>query len=67
MTILEAVGNNFQYDVGIYATDIDGKLMWFWDIHGGYCSVGSHDYFDSPDDALRSLEEYIKHFKGFDK
>lgn len=67
MTILEAVGSKHQYDVGIFATEEDGKLKWYWDINGGYCSVGSHDYFDSPEEAYKSLLEFIPHFKPFEK
>lgn len=70
MTIEEAVGK-YQYDVGIYAMVdkemTNGKLKWFWDINGGYCSVGSHDYFDSPEEAYKHLLEYLKYFQPFEK
>jgi hypothetical protein len=70
MTIEEAAGK-YQYDVGIFAM-VDkeltgGKLKWYWDINGGYCSVASHDYFDTPEEAHKSLLEFIKYFQPFDK
>lgn len=66
MTLIEAVKKH-QYDVGVYATDIGEEIKWYWEINGGYCSVASHDYFNSPDEAYKSLQEFLPGFKEFDK
>ena len=66
MTLIEAV-KKYQYDVGVYATDIDEEIKWYWEINGGYCSVASHDYFNSPDEAYKSLQKFLPEFKEFDK
>lgn len=66
MTLEEAIEKH-QYDVGIWATKENNKVAWFWEINGGYCSVGSHDYFNNPSDALESLLEFLKTFKPFEK
>lgn len=63
MTKEEAV-KDYQYDVSICLSD-NGK--WFWDINGGYCSVGSHDYFETPNDALVELEKYLETMEPFEK
>lgn len=66
MTLIEAV-KKYQYDVGIYAADIGEEIKWYWEINGGYYSVASHDYFNSPDEAYKSLQEFLPEFKEFDK
>lgn len=66
MTLIEVV-KKYQYDVGVYATDIDEEIKWYWEINGGYCSVASHDYFNSPDEAYKSLQKFLPEFKEFDK
>lgn len=37
------------------------------DKNGGYCSVGSHDYFDTPNEALVELEKYLETMEPFNK
>ena len=66
MTLEEAI-KKYQYDVGVWATEENGEVVWFWEINGGYCSVGSHDYFNHPLTAYRSLLEFLKTFKPFEK
>ena len=66
MTLEEAI-KEYQYDIGVWATEENDKVVWFWEISGGYCSVGSHDYFDNPLIAYGSLLEFLKTFKPFEK
>lgn len=65
-----------NYDVSIYAIYNDDepsepnykndKVVFTWDINGGaWGSVGSHKYFETPNDAWDNLKEYIKIFEGF--
>ena len=68
MTLHEAV-KEYQYDVGIYYTDaFDGKSEgWYWDINGGYSSVGGRHTYENIQDAYNELIEFLKTFKPFEK
>ena len=68
MTLLEAV-KEYQYDVYLSYFDLeeDGVFKWYWDINGGYCSVGAKHGYDTPEEAFTELEEFLKTFKPFEK
>lgn len=63
MTKLEAV-KDYQYDVSIFYQDDN---LWYWDINGGYSSVGSHNGFENILDCEKELTEFLKTFKPFEK
>ena len=68
MTLREAA-KDYQYDVSINYFDLeeDGVFKWYWEINGGYCSVGARHGYDSPQEALEELNEFLKTFKPFEK
>lgn len=68
MTLREAA-KDYQYDVSINYFDLeeDGVFKWYWEINGGYCSVGARHGYDSPEQARIELEEFLKTFKPFEK
>ena len=68
MDLNQAV-KEYQYDVSINYFDLeeDGVFKWYWDINGGYCSVGARHGYDSPQEALDELNEFLKTFKPFEK
>lgn len=68
MDLNQAV-KEYQYDVSINYFDLeeDGVFKWYWDINGGYCSVGARHGYDSPQEALEELNEFLKTFKPFEK
>lgn len=68
MTLLECV-KEYQYDVSIdyFETEEDGVFKWYWNINGGYCSVGARHGYDTPEEARIELEEFLKTFKSFEK
>lgn len=68
MTLREAA-KDYQYDVSINYFDLeeDGIFKWYWEINGGYCSVGARHGYDSPEQARIELEEFLKTFKPFEK
>ena len=68
MTLHEAV-KEYQYDVGIYYTEaFDGEPEgWYWDINGGYSSVGGRHTHKNIQDAYDELIEFLKTFKPFEK
>ncbi len=68
MTLLECV-KEYQYDVSIdyFDSEEDGVFKWYWNINGGYCSVGARHGYDNPEQALIELEEFLKTFKPFEK
>lgn len=68
MTLREAV-RDYQYDISIDYLDLeeDGVFKWYWEINGGYCSVGARHGYDSPEQARIELEEFLKTFKPFEK
>lgn len=68
MTLREAV-RDYQYDISIDYLDLeeDGVFKWYWNINGGYCSVGARHGYDSPEQARIELEEFLKTFKPFEK
>lgn len=66
MDINQAV-KEYQYDVSLYYYDVEGVCKWYWDINGGYCSVGARHGYDTPQEALDELNEFLKTFKPFEK
>lgn len=68
MTLREAV-RDYQYDISIDYLDLeeDDVFKWYWNINGGYCSVGARHGYDSPEQARIELEEFLKTFKPFEK
>lgn len=68
MTLHEAA-KDYQYDISINYFDLeeDGVFKWYWEINGGYCSVGARHGYDSPEQARIELEEFLKTFKPFEK
>lgn len=68
MTLREAA-KDYQYDVSIDYLDLeeDDVFKWYWNINGGYCSVGARHGYDSPEQARIELEEFLKTFKPFEK
>lgn len=68
MTLLECV-KDYQYDVSIdyFNTEEDGVFKWYWNINGGYCSVGARHGYNTPEEARIELEEFLKTFKPFEK
>lgn len=68
MDLNQAV-KEYQYDVSINYSDLEeeGVFKWYWDINGGYCSVGAHYGYDTPQEALDELNEFLKTFKPFEK
>jgi len=68
MTLLEAA-KDYQYDISIdyFDTEEDGVFKWYWNINGGYCSVGARHGYDSPEQARIELEEFLTTFKPFEK
>lgn len=68
MTLREAA-KDYQYDISINYFDLeeDGVFKWYWEINGGYCSVGARHGYDSPEQARIELEEFLKTFKPFEK
>lgn len=66
---LNQAAKEYQYDVSINYFDLeeDGVFKWYWDINGGYCSVGARHGYDSPQEALEELNEFLKTFKPFEK
>lgn len=68
MDLNQAV-KEYQYDVSINYFDLeeDGVFKWYWDINGGYCSVGARHGYDSPQEALEELNEFLKTFIPFEK
>ena len=68
MTLREAA-KDYQYDISIdyFDTEEDGVFKWYWNINGGYCSVGARHGYDSPEQARIELEEFLKTFKPFEK
>ena len=63
----QAIEGRYNYAMQREKELTGGKLKWYWDINGGYCSVGSHDYFDTPEEAHKHLLEYLKYFQPFEK
>ena len=68
MTLHEAV-KEYQNDVGIYYTDAfdEESEGWYWDINGGYSSVGGRHTYENIQDAYNELIEFLKTFKPFEK
>ncbi len=68
MTLREAA-KDYQYDISIdyFDTEEEGTFKWYWNINGGYCSVGARYGYDSPEQARIELEEFLKTFKPFEK
>lgn len=68
MTLLECV-KEYQYDVSInyFDSEEDGVFKWYWDINGGYCSVGARHGYDTPEEAHAELLEFLKTFEPFEK
>lgn len=68
MTLREAA-KDYQYDISIdyFYTEEEGTFKWYWNINGGYCSVGARHGYDSPEQARIELEEFLKTFKPFEK
>lgn len=68
MTLREAA-KDYQYDISINYFDLeeDGVFKWYWEINGGYCSVGARHGYDTPEQARIELEEFLKTFKPFEK
>lgn len=68
MTLREAA-KDYQYDISIdyFDTEEDGVFKWYWNINGGYCSVGARYGYDNPEQARIELEEFLKTFKPFEK
>ena len=66
MTLHEAVCEH-QYDVSIcYREDEDGK-GWYWDINGGYSSVGGRNTYSDIYDAFVELIHFLDTFEPFEK
>lgn len=68
MTLLECV-KDYQYDISIdyFDTEEEVAFKWYWNINGGYCSVGARHGYDTPEEARIELEEFLKTFKPFEK
>ena len=68
MDLNQAV-KEYQYDISINYSDLEeeGVFKWYWDINGGYCSVGANHGYDTPQEALDELNEFLKTFKPFEK
>lgn len=68
MTLFECA-KDYQYDVSINYFDLeeDGVFKWYWDINGGYSSVGARHGYDTPEESHKELEEFLKTFKPFEK
>lgn len=68
MDLNQAV-KEYQYDVSInyFDSEEEGVFKWYWEINGGYCSVGARHGYDSPQEALDELNEFLKTFKPFEK
>ena len=60
---------NLQYDISLNYFDLEEPKVfkWYWDINGGYSSCGAKHGYDTPQEALNELNEFLKTFKGFDK
>ena len=68
MTLQEAV-EEYQYDITICYTDaFNGEPAgWYWDINGGYSSVGGRHTHENIQDAYNELLEFLETFKPFEK
>ena len=68
MTINEAT-QKYQYDVSLNYIDLEsnGNPLWYWDINGGYSSVGARKGQTSPHAAYEELLEFLKTFEPFEK
>lgn len=62
MTIDEAT-NIHQYDVSIYYSD----GLWYWDINGGYSSVGGRNGYTDIKECEKELLEFLVTFEPFEK
>lgn len=68
MTIQEAA-YEYQYDISLDYVDLEeeGVFKWYWQVNGGYSSVGARHGYDFPQEALDELNEFLKTFKPFEK
>jgi hypothetical protein len=68
MTLQEAV-KEYQYDITICYTDAfnEEPAGWYWDINGGYSSVGGRHTYANIQDAYNELLEFLETFKPFEK
>ena len=66
MTIEEAT-KEYQYDVGIFFGDLGDGPLWYWDINGGYSSVGARYGKETVQEAYEELINFLKTFKPFEK
>lgn len=66
---LNQAAKEYQYDISINYFDLEeeGVFKWYWDINGGYYSVGAKYGYDTPQKALVELNEFLKTLKPFDK
>lgn len=66
---LEEAALEHQYDVCIYFADINEEEPpgWYWDINGGYSSVGGAHCHQNINDCLEELKAFLVHFKPFEK
>lgn len=68
MTLLECV-KDYQYDVSIdyFDTEEEGTFKWYWNINGGYCSVGARHGCNTVEEAYTELLLFLTTFKPFEK
>lgn len=68
MTLIEAAKEH-QYDVYLNYFDLeeDGVFKWYWEINGGYCSVGARHGYDTPEQAHAELLAFLETFEPFKK
>ena len=66
MTLKEAA-LTYQYDVEIYYGDLGDGPGWYWDINGGYSSVGGSHTHNTIQEAYDELIHFLITFKPFDK
>ena len=62
MTINEA-SEKYQYDVSIYYSN----GLWYWDINGGYSSVGGKTGYIDIVECQKELLEFLSTFEPFKK
>lgn len=55
------------HDVGVFLEAIGNDVKWFWEINGGYHTCSSKEFFNTPEEAWKSLKEYLKTFLKFDE
>lgn len=68
MTLTEAA-KEYQYDISLNYFDLeeDGVFKWYWEINGGYCSVGARYGYDTPEQAHAELVAFLETFEPFEK